>query len=506
MDKQMYIKFVKNGESYKFDSLLEDEDYERINEENNVIPVYKETILQIKNKEEDKLVSYHFDDNKPIMFKIDPVFYYRIKEEAKKNNDFSEEEATKFVDDGLIKIFKGIGRIEPKNNDGMIFYNLYYSAYSNELKGTKKEEETKDEDKPKEDNEDKEKKKEMEINKDENRKSEVAESEVITEIDVSKINPKELIETVKKKVVAQDPAVESIVNNIYNNQKIIESNNPNLLETQKVNIFVDGPTGTGKTLIVKTVSNSLSLPINIVPATIFSAPGYKGTDLEEMLKPLLDQTGGNIELAQRGVIVLDEFDKLGSKGKNPLEMNKAVQHNLLTYIGGTKIPMEYNGKKIEFDTSKITFICLGAFTDLRERKMKEAGEGNSYTITPEDYIDEGILREMIGRFSLLTSTQGLGREALKQILYKSDISPLTGMIEAGKLYDKNITVSEEVINEMVELAYQNKTGARGLQTIINGVRDIVLGNIIDPDANKDIVITEDVINEYKKGSIRGESL
>ena len=187
-------------------------------------------------------------------------------------------------------------------------------------------------------------------------------------------------------------------------------------------------------------------------------------------------------------------------------MNKAVQHNLLTYIGGTKIPMEYNGKKIEFDTSKITFICLGAFTDLRERKIKEAGEGNSYTITPEDYIDEGILREMIGRFSLLTSTQGLGREALKQILYKSDISPLTGMIEAGKLYDKNITVSEEVINEMVELAYQNKTGARGLQTIINGVRDIVLGNIIDPDANKDIVITEDVINEYKKGSIRGESL
>ena len=166
-------------------------------------------------------------------------------------------------------------------------------------------------------------------------------------IDMSKIDPLEVIETIKKKVVAQDRTVETVVNNIYNNQLMIDTKDEDLISTSKSSILLDGPTGTGKTFIVKEVAKALDLPLIVRSSTMFSAAGYKGVDLSDMLVALLEKTNGNLELAQRGIIVLDEFDKLGGRGDNELEMKKAVQQELLTYLSGAKFPVDYNGQTYE---------------------------------------------------------------------------------------------------------------------------------------------------------------
>ncbi len=446
MGRNIIVKYVKDKDTglYTLESLklLEDE---KVTPIGNLISIDLPSLDSINNKLEDKLVSYSFKKDMPLIFKLDETIYDNIYMEAQKKCK-DKNEIEKQIIDGIKKIFSGIKNIEPSENNGIVSYRINYNT----------------------------------VNKDSKKDSKESSSDIISEIDMSKFQPDEIIRNIKQKVVAQDNTVETIVNNIYNNQLIVDTKDADMISTSKVNIFMDGPTGTGKTLIVKSAAQEMSLPINIIPATIFSAPGYKGTALEEMLKPLLDKTGGNLELAERGIVVLDEFDKLGYKGDNALEMNKAVQHNLLTFLSGTKIPLEYNGQKIDFDTTNITFICLGAFTDLRERKIKnELSKDNTYSIKPEDYINEGMLREVVGRFSLITATQSLGRDALRQILVESSISPLISLKKVGKIYGKEITYDDELIDRIVDLALEEDTGARALQTVVNGISNQILRDLRD---------------------------
>lgn len=345
--------------------------------------------------------------------------------------------------------------------------------------------------------------KKMVINDNENSSnSSIALTNTITSIDMSKFNPSDVVNKIKEKVIAQDKTVETVLYNIYNNQKIIESGNKDLLSS-KANIILDGPTGTGKTFILKEVSKNLEIPMNIIPADIFAAPGYKGAQLEEMLIPLLDKTGGNVELAERGIVVLDEFDKLCVKGDKSLEMHKAIQYNLLTYIGGTTISFDYKGKKVDFDTSKLTFICLGAFTDLRERKIREELDGNgNYSITPEDYIEEGMVRELVGRFSLATSTKAMTKDDFIKVLKESKTSPLLNLEKIAMIHGKEIIYDDLLIEKIAEEAVKMNTGARALQTIVNGIENQFLGKLIDPKGEKEIIISESYLDEYKKGFIR----
>ena len=324
------------------------------------------------------------------------------------------------------------------------------------------------------------------------------------EIDMSKINPKEVVERIKKKVVAQDPTVESIVYNIYNNQRIFDTKDDDLISASKSSILMDGPTGTGKTLIVKQVAKELSLPLITRSATMYSAAGYEGHDLEEMLVGLLEVTGGNLEAAERGVIILDEFDKLGGRGDNKLEMKKAVQQELLTFLSGGKFPVEYNGQTYDFDTSRITFICLGAFQDLRERKIKEGlDENGQYEMNPDDYIGEGIMRELVGRFSLITATKSLTKQDLMDILMKSEISPLTQLQNLGRqIYQKDILINEDMVEKIAEEALQFDTGARALATIVNGIREQVLDALINGQETQ-IVIDEELLQRVRDARKRG---
>ena len=148
---------------------------------------------------------------------------------------------------------------------------------------------------------------------------------------IDDINPNEIIKKIKEKVVAQDKTVDTIVRNVYNNQLVINSDDEDLINNQKSNVLLDGPTGTGKTLIMKEVAKNMSLPIVIKPATMYTSTGYKGVELQEMLVSLLKETNGDLETAQKGIIVLDEFDKLGNGNQtSSLEIRKAVQQDLLT--------------------------------------------------------------------------------------------------------------------------------------------------------------------------------
>lgn len=348
----------------------------------------------------------------------------------------------------------------------------------------------------------KQKRNEMVINGDESNNKSSLNTDIITEIDMSKFKPSEVIKTIKKKVIGQDFAVNTILFNIYHNQRILESGDKDLISS-KVNMLIDGPTGTGKSFILKEVSKNLSIPMEIVPADSFSSAGYKGAQLEDVLVKLLDKTGGNVELAERGIVVFDEFDKLCDTGDNSLEMHKAVQHGLLTYIGGTKISFEYKGQMVNFDTSKVTFICVGAFTDLREKKIKEElDENGNYTITSEDYIDAGMIRELIGRFSLLTSTRALGKADYIKILIESITSPLLRLRKEVKIYNKELIVDEGVVEAIAEEAVKMNTGARALDTIVQGIKNHILKTAIETVDVKEIYITLDMLEKYKNGFVR----
>ena len=306
---------------------------------------------------------------------------------------------------------------------------------------------------------------------------------------------------IRKKVIGQDRAIDDIVNNIFLNQKIVSSNNRDLLRS-KANIILDGSTGTGKTFIIEEVASQLKLPIVVTSSTKYSAAGYKGDDITSILYKLLDKSDGDLDLAERGIVAFDEFDKLGSSSDNDISMRRAVQQELLTFISGAQFDVEYKGQTYNFDTSKLTFIGMGAFTNLRERKIKENEKKykssigfsgisdndikRNYTITKEDYISEGLERELVGRFSCVTYTNDLTIKDMERILTESITSPLEALRILGRICDCDINISHEIISDIARRAYKTNTGARGLNEIVQSLKDVVSNDIICSNGNIDI--------------------
>ncbi len=320
------------------------------------------------------------------------------------------------------------------------------------------------------------------------------------EININAIDPNQVINDIKKNVVAQDEVLDDVVRFIHRNQIIIESNTPEDAAKVKGNVLIDGPTGTGKTYIMQEVAKHMNLPIVITQSTMYTSTGYRGVELKQMLEALLKETDGDLEAAQRGIVVLDEFDKLGNgKGDSPLEIRKAVQQDLLTYMSGSKFPVEYKGKTYDFDTSRVTFVCLGAFTDYREKQVGNSKDATDYEMYSDDYVKAGIMREMVGRFKLMRSTKKYTREALKQILTNSANSPLKNLISIGKKsYNTNIVFDDTIIDIIVEYAYNMNTGARSLQNVVG---DLEVAILKDLEANRrksvetDFAITLEIVEK-----------
>lgn len=182
------------------------------------------------------------------------------------------------------------------------------------------------------------------------------------------------LDEIQKKFIGQETTVEDLFYNIVNNQQLATMKE--IPDGQRSIIFLDGPTGTGKTAITREITEKLGVPFTSTSIINYSSTGYVGGDITDILKELYKKANGNIEKAQSGIVVLDEFDKIAYSRSGGIEMKRAVQQQLLDFLGGGKYTIRlgdsiFDMKEIEFDTSKLTFVCLGALTDLRSQKIEK---------------------------------------------------------------------------------------------------------------------------------------
>lgn len=369
-----------------------------------------------------------------------------------------------------------------------------------------------------------EEKVEVEFVEDEDFDKEVEQGEEESEED--SISVQGLIDELSSKYVGQESAVKTLVTSIYYNQVLIDSliENENYdmaeLDSRKISILLDGETGTGKTAILKEICQKLSIPMKIFPANSISETGYVGASITDVLADLFIQTEGDLELAERGIIVFDEIDKIASNASyGGRDMKKGVQEELLSFIGGGMYDVKIEALEaiVPFDTSYLTFILSGAFTGIKEKKEKELGKQaigfsgtsnikkNTYEVTAQDYIDFGISREFFGRIKVIANTKSYSVEDLKNILRSSAISPLRNFQKTAAIFGyENVSFTEEFIDVLAKEAYDMKTGARGLQTLMAEIQREYLLDFISGNFPKDkpIILEKEMLTTAKKQRVR----
>lgn len=265
--------------------------------------------------------------------------------------------------------------------------------------------------------------------------------------------------SIKKTIISQDEQIMQILTAIFKNQKVIESDfDIDLVAKLKENILIYGSTGTGKTEILKRIAKLYSVPIVIEDATSLSETGYQGRKITDMLDDLCLAANGNIQLAEKGILVIDEFDKLAEKqNDNQSHVSRSgVQRSLLKLLDGT---LFYFDNKI-FDTSKLTVVGIGAFTGITN--------GDDYKqLTTEDFMKYGIMRELIGRFSKTIAMNSLKKEDIIKILKNSDFSPLNTYKKMFEMLQVQFEFNDEFIEYIADLAIEKKSGARSLKTVFD---------------------------------------
>ena len=265
--------------------------------------------------------------------------------------------------------------------------------------------------------------------------------------------------SIKKTIISQDEQIMQILTALFKNQKVVNSDlDMDLIAKLKENILIYGSTGTGKTEILKRISRLYNIPIVIEDATALSETGYQGRKITDMLEDLYLAADNDIELAEKGILVIDEFDKLAEKsGDSQSHVSRlGVQRSLLKLLDGTLF--YFDDKK--FDTSKLTVVGLGAFTGITK--------GDDYKqLTTDDFMKYGIMRELIGRFSKTIAMNPLSKEDIIKILKESDFSPLNTYKKLFDMLEVNFDFSDEFIEYIAELAITKQSGARSLKTVFD---------------------------------------
>ena len=344
------------------------------------------------------------------------------------------------------------------------------------------------------------------------------------------LTPKEIVDNLNKHVIGQDEAKKVLSVAVYNHYKrLLQKNNVNdKIEIEKSNVIMVGETGTGKTLLARTIANLLNVPFCIADATVLTEAGYVGEDVESILSRLLQAADYNVQSAERGIVFIDEIDKVARKSDNPSitrdVSGERVQQAMLKLLEGAQVSVPPQGgrkhpeqKMIQIDTKNILFICGGAFDGISkiiERRVKSQSIGFN-SLSGEEFNDEkmlshvnqldikkyGLIPELIGRFPVLTYLHPLTKETLISILTDPQNALIKQYVKLFEMDDVKLIIKDEVLNYIVEKAILLKLGARGLRSICEAILTESMFNAPEKDIKELIIDVSYAEKQFLKSKI-----